>query len=123
MNPITISINDTKCYNEKLDHVPRLYDLSKKLAFFVRYLNSNFDGFFVNGGVSGINNVGLGCYFLINGMPLNTGISHGDEVAISSFDRGFLQKESFDENEFNSYSMNFINQLGEKSIKIKRKSN
>ena len=48
MNPITISINDTNYYSESQEHIPRLYDLSKKLCFFVRYLNTNFEVQFID---------------------------------------------------------------------------
>ena len=123
MNPISVSINDTRYFNSTLDHVPRLYDLSKKLAFFVRYLNSNYDGFFVNGGVSGNNNNGIGCFFLINLQPFITGDRIGDEVGISAADRGFLSREQFDDNEFGYFGENFVNQFKNLNMTIKRRIN
>lgn len=122
MNPVTISINDTRYYNAKVDYVPRLYNLSKKLAFFVRYLNSNYEGLFINGGVSGINNRGLGTFFLINGTAFATGKNVGDEVGISAADRAFLERDNFDENEFNHFANTFITQLEGRNINIKRRS-
>jgi hypothetical protein len=125
MNPITISINDTNYYSESQEHIPRLYDLSKKLCFFVRYLNTNFEGVFLNGGVSGINNGNLGCYFLINGTAMRTG--GGDpneaEIRVSSADNLFLSREYFDDNEFNQFAGAFLTQLEQiRSFRIKRRA-
>lgn len=121
MNPITIAINDTRYYNETLTYVPRLYELSKKLAFFVRYLNANFDGLFINGGVSSITTSGNGCFFLVNGVPLSSGNSLGEEISVSVADRNFLYNENFDENMFNSYALNFVNQLQGVNLLVKRR--
>jgi hypothetical protein len=123
MNPISISINDTRYFNTTLNHVPRLYDLSKKLAFFVRYLNTNYEGLFINGGVSGNNNSGVGCFFLVNGQPFNTGDRTGDEVGISSADRGFLSREQFDDNEFGHFAESFVRQFSGINITINRRAN
>lgn len=123
MNPISVSINDTRYFNTTLNHVPRLYDLSKKLAFFVRYLNSNYEGLFINGGVSGNTNSGMGCFFLINGNPFSTGDRTGDEVGISASDRGFLGREQFDDNEFGHFANTFVNQFQGINMTIKRRQN
>lgn len=122
MNPINIAIHDTRNCNNNVDFNPRFYDLSKKLAFFVRYLNSNYEGLFVNGGVSGMTNFGVGCFFVINGVALQSGQAQNDDIGISAADRGFLLREQFDENEFMHFAATFIGQLEARNIKIKRRA-
>lgn len=123
MAQIIISINDTRTVNSQLDHNPRLYNLSKKLSFFVRYLNANyFEGQFVNGGASTISTSGQGCFFLIDGIPLNSGNSFGDDVGVSNADREFLLNESFNDFEFTNYSRIFTSQLEKLGIRLIRRN-
>lgn len=128
MNPISVSIHDTRFFQPTFDHVPRLYNLSKKLSFFVRYLNSNYEGLFINAGVSGMTDRGNGCFILVNGEDISRGNEMigevgPDENGVSRAERAFLSREEFDESEFNNYSSIFIKELEVKNLIIKRRTN
>jgi hypothetical protein len=113
---IQIRIDDEFQFNDRKDHNPRLYNLAKKLYYFVKYLNKNYDYLFFEYRGAGGFNIERGelkegqkpeMMITCNGLPLE-------------IDQRFIQQETFSEFDFKNFAPQLISELERKGLTVPR---